>query len=117
LRPGSPGPGLRRGRLPEPRGPDRRRPGGEHLHREERDPAITKDDLLGADEIFFTGTAVEVVPIVKILDGSNGAASKTSHVIGAGATGSITQKIRKTYLDVVSGRVPKYEKWLSYVNE
>jgi branched-chain amino acid aminotransferase len=78
---------------------------------------IAKDDFLGADEIFFTGTAVEVVPIVKVLDGSNGAASKTNHVIGAGAAGPVTQKIRKTYLDIVSGRVPEYNKWLSYVNE
>jgi len=78
---------------------------------------MTKADFLAADEIFFTGTAVEVVPIVKIIDGSNGAAAKKEYEIGDGLTGPITQKIRKTFLEIVQGRVPKYEKWLTYVNE
>ncbi len=78
---------------------------------------MTKDDLLAADEAFFTGTAVEVVPIVKVVDGSNGAAAKKDHAIGTGDTGPVTLKIRKTFLEVVAGRVPGYEKWLSYVNE
>lgn len=78
---------------------------------------MTKEDLLAADELFFTGTAVEVVPIVKVIDGSNGAASKKEYAIGTGATGPVTQKIRKTFLDIVQGRVPKYEKWLTYMNE
>jgi branched-chain amino acid aminotransferase len=78
---------------------------------------IAKEDLLAADELFFTGTAVEVVPIVKILDGSNGAAAKKEYQIGTGLTGPITQKIRNTFLEIVGGRVLKYEKWLTYVNE
>jgi branched-chain amino acid aminotransferase len=78
---------------------------------------MTKEDFLAADEVFFTGTAVEVVPIVKVMDGSNGAASKKEYEIGTGATGPITLKIRKTFLEIVQGRVPKYEKWLTFVNE
>jgi branched-chain amino acid aminotransferase len=78
---------------------------------------MTKEDLLAADEIFFTGTAVEVVPVVKALDGSNGAAAKKEYRIGAGTIGAVTQKIRKTFLEIVAGRTPKYEKWLTYVNE
>jgi branched-chain amino acid aminotransferase len=78
---------------------------------------IPKEDLFAADEIFFTGTAVEVVPIIKVLDGSNGAASKKEYRVGSGQTGPVTQKIRQTFLEIVAGLVPKYEKWLTYVNE
>jgi len=78
---------------------------------------LAKEDLFTADEAFFTGTAVEVVPVVKIVDGSNGPATKKEYVLGTGQTGPLTQKIRQAYLDAVCGREPRYLKWLSYVNE
>ena len=60
-------------------------------------------DVETADELFFSGTAVEVTPI-KEVDG---------RVIGNGHPGLITRRIQGVFLDAVHGRVPKYEKWLA----
>jgi branched-chain amino acid aminotransferase len=78
---------------------------------------MMKEELLAADELFFTGTAVEVVPVIKVQDGSNGAAGKKEFLVGTGQTGPLTQKIRQTFLEAAAGRIPQYEKWLTYVNE
>jgi branched-chain amino acid aminotransferase len=77
---------------------------------------ITKDDLFGADEAFFCGTAVEVIPIISVTDGSDPAGPKTKHVIGKGVPGPIGLKMVGAYKDAVTGRSPRYEKWLTYVN-
>ena len=55
---------------------------------------ITRDEVYVADEAFFTGTAAEVTPI-RELDGRQ---------IGAGSRGPITEKLQKSYFDVVYGR-------------
>lgn len=70
---------------------------------EERD--ITKEQLYGADEAFFTGTAAEVAPIREI-DG---------HVIGDGRRGKITEELQSTFFGAARGKVAKYESWLDYV--
>ena len=70
---------------------------------EERD--ISKEQLLKADEAFFTGTAAEVTPIREI----NG------KIIGAGKRGKITQEIQTTFFEIVRGRISEYERWLDYV--
>lgn len=67
---------------------------------------ITVEDLTGADEAFFTGTAAEVTPIAKVND----------QPIGAGGRGQITEKIQSTYLSAVRGKAgPQYESWLTPV--
>ncbi|MDP9105923.1 MAG: branched-chain amino acid transaminase [Candidatus Eremiobacteraeota bacterium] len=53
---------------------------------------LTMDDLAQCDEAFFTGTAAELVPIVRIDDRD------------LGAEGPLTQRLRTTYTDVVRGR-------------
>jgi branched-chain amino acid aminotransferase len=63
---------------------------------------IVLDDLLGADEAFFTGTATEVAPIREV-DGT---------VIGTGNPGRITAEIQRVFVDTTLGRVPRYKKWL-----
>jgi branched-chain amino acid aminotransferase len=64
------------------------------------------EDLLSADEAFFTGTAAEVTPIREI-DGKN---------IGVvAAPGPVTQKLQEEYLAAIQGRSPKYRSWLRYV--
>ena len=55
---------------------------------------------LRADEAFFTGTAVEITPISKI-------DSKLS--IGMGSRGPITEKLQKTYNDIIFGKNKNYE--------
>ncbi len=72
---------------------------------EVRAKRLTRDDLYIADECFFTGTAAEVTP-VRELD---------NRTIGAGCRGPITTELQKRYFDVVYGRNPKYEAWLTRV--
>ncbi|MBM3789011.1 MAG: branched chain amino acid aminotransferase, partial [Acidobacteria bacterium] len=63
-------------------------------------------DLLSADEVFFTGTAVEVTPVRQVDD----------KVIGEGRRGPVTERIQKTFFDAVHGRAERYKGWLSYVS-
>jgi branched-chain amino acid aminotransferase len=68
---------------------------------------ISLADVQTADELFFSGTAVEVTPI-KEVDG---------RVYGDGKPGPITTRIQKTFFDAVHGRLPQYRSWLSYVGQ
>jgi len=68
---------------------------------------LSPSDLMSADELFFTGTAVEIQPIGE-LDGQS---------IGGGEVGPVTAKLRKAYLDAVQGKNEKYKHWLTYVND
>ena len=66
----------------------------------------TRDEFYTADEVFMVGTAAEVTPV----------ASLDRRPIGNGAAGPFALAMRKTYLDVVQGKVPEFEHWLTYVN-
>jgi len=65
---------------------------------------FTRDELFVADEVFFTGTAANVVPIREV-DG---------RVIGSGHY-PVTKMLQTVYLDAIHGKVEKYKPWLSYV--
>lgn len=88
---------------------------GRDLGYETRVAPITKEDLFGADEAFYCGTAVEVIPIVAVTDGSDPSAPQAKHVIGTGRPGPVAQAMIQAFQDAVSGRSPRYEKWLTYV--
>jgi len=64
--------------------------------------SLELDDLLSADEAFFTGTAAEITPICEVDD----------KAIGDGKRGSITEQIQKTFFDAVTGRDERFLKWL-----
>ena len=66
---------------------------------------ITKKELYGADEVFFTGTAAEVTPI-RMIDGKT---------IGKGKRGPITEKLQSIFYNVIRGKEKKYLKWLDLV--
>ena len=66
---------------------------------------ISRAEVYGADECFFTGTAAEVTPIVEV-DG---------RPIGDGKPGPITRKLQAKYFDVVRGKDEKYLHWLAFV--
>lgn len=68
---------------------------------------ISLADVQTADELFFSGTAVEVTPI-KEVDG---------RVYGDGTPGPTTRRIQQTFFDAVHGRLPQYRSWLSYVGQ
>ncbi len=67
----------------------------------ERD--LTRADLYGADEIFFTGTAAELTPIREV-DG-----------YGIGKPGKITRRLQKKFFDVTKGRDLSYASWLDFL--
>jgi len=68
---------------------------------------ISVEDVLGADELFFTGTAVEVTAIREV-DG---------RVMSGGKPGPITRRIQDTFNQAVRGQLPQYRKWLSFIRE
>jgi branched-chain amino acid aminotransferase len=78
---------------------------------------ITKDMFFGADEAFFCGTAVEAIPIVSVTDASEPKNGKPKHTIGSGLPGPVTLEMMKTFKETVTGRVPRYEKWLTFAKQ
>ncbi|MEY4863936.1 MAG: hypothetical protein RLZ51_2031 [Pseudomonadota bacterium] len=66
---------------------------------------ITRDEMYCADEAFFTGTAAEVTPIRELDD----------RTIGEGRRGPVTEKLQALFFDVVGGKAPAYQRWLSPV--
>lgn len=78
---------------------------------------IRKEDLFSADEAFFCGTAAEISPIVKVTDFSDGFDNGRNYIIGNGQPGLFTIRLAQAYREVVTGRNPKYEKWLYYVKD
>lgn len=76
---------------------------------------MTKEDFLNADEAFFTGTAAEVAPIVRVTDDSDPATAGKEYTIGTGKAGEITKKIRQLYLEIVRDEHAAYRNWLTYV--
>lgn len=64
-------------------------------------------DVQSADELFFTGTAIEVTPI-KELDG---------RVIAGGKPGPVTRRIQQTFFDAVHGKLPQYRNWLAVASQ
>ncbi len=72
------------------------------IHTEER--IVTPEEVFAADEAFYTGTAAEVT-IIGSLDGKQ---------IGNGDN-EISEKLKKLYHDVVTGKVEKYHDWLTWV--
>ena len=64
--------------------------------------SLELDDLVTADEAFFTGTAAEITPIREV-DG---------RIIGTGKRGPVTENIQRTFFDAVGGCDKRFFKWL-----
>jgi branched-chain amino acid aminotransferase len=69
----------------------------------ERD--IPRMELSMSDEIFLTGTAAEITPII----------SMDSKKVGNGKPGVITKKMMKEYTDIVMNKNDNYSHWLTTV--
>lgn len=69
----------------------------------ERD--VTPDELTGAAEVFLTGTSVGVWPVLRV-DGE---------VVGDGAVGPLTARLRDRYRAAVRGEDADFEHWLHYI--
>ncbi len=68
---------------------------------------ITRDELYIADELFFTGTAAEVMPIREV-DG---------RMIADGKRGSLTEKFQKMYFSQVRGEREQNAHWQAAVKQ
>lgn len=66
---------------------------------------ISKDELKKAEEVFLTGTAAEITPVIKI----------ESKKIGDGKIGNITKQVMDTYTQIVMNNNKKFSKWLTNV--
>jgi branched-chain amino acid aminotransferase len=66
---------------------------------------LTRDDIYLADEVFLSGTAAEIVPVVEL----------DRRTIGGGRPGAVTTTLRQAYADVVRGRNPQHNDWLTWL--
>lgn len=66
---------------------------------------ISIKELKSADEIFLSGTAAEITPIIKL--------EKTK--IGTGKIGNVTKIVMEKYSDIVMNKSKKYSKWVTPV--
>ena len=69
----------------------------------ERD--FKRSELLVSEEIFLTGTAAEITPVI----------SMDSKIIGSGKPGGVTKKMMQEYLDIVMNKNIDYAHWLTEV--
>ena len=67
---------------------------------------VKLQDVLDADELFFTGTAAEVVPIRSV----------DKKLISDGVRGEITTILQKNYFDQVRGKRDSFSEWLSAID-
>jgi branched-chain amino acid aminotransferase len=63
------------------------------------------DELVDADEAFFSGTAVEITPITKV----------DNSIIGSGVIGPISERLQSKYSEIVCGKDTTYSDWLTYI--
>jgi len=70
-----------------------------------KEETLTRDILYLADEIFLTGTAAEITPIREV----------DNRTIGTGTKGDTTDRIQKSFFDIVAGKNSKFKHWLTEV--
>ena len=72
-------------------------------------PVVEQDlspaDLIASDEIFFTGTATEIVSVVSV----------DSNKISDGTVGEVTSKIRTKYLEIVNGQDDNFKNYITLI--
>jgi len=78
----------------------------EEFNLEVESRSIDRSELYVADEVFMTGTAAHVTPILEV----------DTRPIGTGRVGEITGRLQKYYFDVIYGRNPKYLDWCTAVS-
>ena len=66
---------------------------------------LSVDELINADEAFFTGTASEVTPIVSLDDKK----------INNGKIGEITSQLKKLYMSIVFAKSEPHLSWLTFI--
>ncbi len=64
--------------------------------------SMDRSELYVCDELFFTGTAVGLAPVVRV----------DHRPVGDGAIGPLTRRLLQLYFDATRGRLPAYRRWL-----
>lgn len=72
------------------------------LHLEVVERPVDRSELYVAEEVFLTGTAVEVAPITKV----------DHRPVGSGSVGPLTAKLRELYREATRGLMLDYARWL-----
>lgn len=67
---------------------------------------ISREELLTADEVFFSSTACEIMPIHQV----------DQHLVGNGKTGELTSVLKQAFTNVVQGKDPEFAHWLTPLN-
>lgn len=67
--------------------------------------SIARSELYVCEELFFTGTAVEVAPVVSV----------DYRPVARGQVGTVTERLRSLYVEATRGRMPAYRHWLEPV--
>ncbi|MFN0149985.1 MAG: branched-chain amino acid transaminase [bacterium] len=62
---------------------------------------VDRSELYMCDELFFTGTAVEIAPVTRV----------DHRTIGSGQVGAITRELRRLYVEATRGRLAAYRHW------
>ncbi|HEX6735394.1 MAG TPA: branched-chain amino acid transaminase [Azonexus sp.] len=70
-----------------------------------RSKRLTRDELYCADELFLTGTAAELTPVVEV----------DRRRIGDGRPGAVTRRLQQAFFACVRGEDARYAGWLSRV--
>jgi branched-chain amino acid aminotransferase len=70
-----------------------------------REMVMPRELLYIADEVFFTGTAVEVTPITSV----------DRVTVGSGEVGPVTKAIQQAFFGIVRGDLPDRHGWLTQV--
>ncbi len=65
--------------------------------------AIARSELYVADEVFMTGTAAEITPVIEI----------DNRKVGDGTVGPITKELQDLYFKAVRGKIERYRVWLT----
>ncbi len=66
---------------------------------------FTRDALYLAEEVFFTGTAAEITPVVEV----------DNRQIGSGKPGAVTKFVQEAFFKAVRGQDAARSDWLTYV--
>jgi len=62
---------------------------------------IAKSELYISQEVFMTGTAAHITPILSV----------DRRTVGTGGIGPVTKKLMDLYFNVITGRNRKYAAW------
>ncbi len=66
---------------------------------------IDRTELYIADEVFLTGTAAHISPVIEV----------DRRAVGGGEIGPVAKKLQALFFDIIRGRNPKYAHWLKAV--